>query len=57
MPPGESFDYTIPLSIDNQWGTYWVHSHAGVSTIERLLAAMHANASRRANTWTVSARR
>lgn len=31
IPPGESFDYVIPVNTSGQWGTYWVHSHAKVS--------------------------
>jgi FtsP/CotA-like multicopper oxidase with cupredoxin domain len=32
IPPGEQFDYVIPVNASGQWGTYWVHSHSGVSS-------------------------
>ncbi|KAI9062216.1 multicopper oxidase [Trametes sanguinea] len=28
IPPGQSFDYVVPVNTSGQWGTYWVHSHA-----------------------------
>ncbi|OBZ77891.1 Iron transport multicopper oxidase fio1 [Grifola frondosa] len=27
IPPGQSFDYVVPINSSGQWGTYWVHSH------------------------------
>ena len=31
IPPGGQFDYVVPINSSGQWGTYWVHAHAGVS--------------------------
>ena len=31
IPPGGQSDYIVPINSSGQWGTYWVHSHAGVS--------------------------
>ncbi|KZT28057.1 multicopper oxidase [Neolentinus lepideus HHB14362 ss-1] len=28
IPPGDSFTYTVAINESNQWGTYWIHSHA-----------------------------
>lgn len=30
IPPGEQFDYVVPINESGQWGTYWVHAHASV---------------------------
>ncbi|EKM56526.1 uncharacterized protein PHACADRAFT_141262 [Phanerochaete carnosa HHB-10118-sp] len=38
VPPGQSFDYTVPISSNGQWGTYWVHSHAGGQYVDGLRA-------------------
>ncbi|KAH9053032.1 ferroxidase [Lactarius vividus] len=29
IPPGQSFDYVIPINSSGQWGTYWVHGQSG----------------------------
>jgi hypothetical protein len=31
IPPGEQFDYYIPVNSSGQRGTYWVHAHSSVS--------------------------
>jgi hypothetical protein len=28
IPPGQSFDYVIPVNSSGQWGSYWVHAHS-----------------------------
>ena len=30
IPPGGQSDYVVPINSSGQWGTYWVHGHAGV---------------------------
>ena len=30
IPPGGHFDYVVPINSSGQWGTYWLHAHAGV---------------------------
>jgi len=30
IPPGGNFTYVVPIDVDGQWGTYWVHSHSSV---------------------------
>jgi hypothetical protein len=30
IPPGQSFDYVIPINSSGQWGSYWTHAHASV---------------------------
>lgn len=37
-PPGESFDYVVPIDTSGQWGTYWIHSHAGGQYVDGLRA-------------------
>lgn len=31
IPPGGQSDYVVPINSSGQWGTYWIHAHAGVS--------------------------
>nr|ABE60664.1 Fet3 protein [Phanerodontia chrysosporium] len=38
VPPGQSFDYTVPISTSGQHGTYWVHSHASGQYVDGLRA-------------------
>ncbi|GJE86451.1 multicopper oxidase FET3 [Phanerochaete sordida] len=38
VPPGQSFDYTVPISTNGQHGTYWIHSHAGGQYVDGLRA-------------------
>ncbi|THG94600.1 hypothetical protein EW026_g6904 [Hermanssonia centrifuga] len=38
VPPGQSFDYAVPIDTSGQWGTYWVHSHAGGQYVDGLRA-------------------
>jgi iron transport multicopper oxidase len=28
IPPGQSFDYVVPINSSGQHGTFWAHSHA-----------------------------
>ncbi|KAG6332533.1 hypothetical protein ID866_6557 [Astraeus odoratus] len=28
IPPGQTFDYLVPINSSGQWGTYWSHAHA-----------------------------
>ncbi|KAH8101809.1 Fet3 protein [Cristinia sonorae] len=28
IPPGQSFDYVVPINGSGQWGTYWTHAHS-----------------------------
>ncbi|KAL4068587.1 Ferroxidase [Scleroderma yunnanense] len=28
IPPGQTFDYLIPVNTSGQWGTYWAHAHS-----------------------------
>ncbi|KII91245.1 hypothetical protein PLICRDRAFT_104957 [Plicaturopsis crispa FD-325 SS-3] len=28
IPPGATFDYSVPVASSGQWGTYWWHAHA-----------------------------
>ena len=37
VPPGQSFDYAVPIDTSGQWGTYWIHSHAFVSLAPSLV--------------------
>jgi iron transport multicopper oxidase len=37
IPPGQSFDYVIPINSSGQWGTYWVHAHASVCNLSPFL--------------------
>ncbi|KAA1476163.1 ferroxidase [Dentipellis sp. KUC8613] len=36
VPPGQSWDYVVPINSSGQWGTYWVHSHAGGQYVDGL---------------------
>lgn len=38
IPPGQSFDYVIPIDTADQWGTYWVHAHASGHYVDGLRA-------------------
>ncbi|KAK7434374.1 ferroxidase fet3 [Stygiomarasmius scandens] len=38
IPPGESFDYLVPINSSGQWGTYWVHAHASGQYVDGLRA-------------------
>ncbi|CAL1708876.1 unnamed protein product [Somion occarium] len=38
IPPGDSFDYVIPVNTSGQLGTYWVHSHANGQYVDGLRA-------------------
>jgi iron transport multicopper oxidase len=28
IPPGQTFDYVVPINSSGQHGTFWAHSHA-----------------------------
>ncbi|CCM05087.1 uncharacterized protein FIBRA_07294 [Fibroporia radiculosa] len=36
IPPGESFDYIVPINSSNQHGTYWVHAHSNGQYVDGL---------------------
>ncbi|THH20380.1 hypothetical protein EW146_g992 [Bondarzewia mesenterica] len=36
IPPGETFDYVVPVNTSGQWGTYWVHAHASGQYVDGL---------------------
>ncbi|KAF8630296.1 hypothetical protein AX15_003009 [Amanita polypyramis BW_CC] len=38
IPPGEEFDYVIPIDTSDQWGSYWVHAHASGQYVDGLRA-------------------
>ncbi|KAI9444229.1 Fet3 protein [Lactarius indigo] len=38
IPPGQSFDYVIPINSSGQWGTYWVHGHSSGHYVDGLRA-------------------
>ncbi|KAF8632864.1 hypothetical protein AX17_004712 [Amanita inopinata Kibby_2008] len=40
IPPGEQFDYVIPIDTSGQWGTYWVHAHASGQYVDGLRAPL-----------------
>ncbi|TBU58335.1 Fet3 protein [Dichomitus squalens] len=37
-PPGQAFDYVVPINSSGQWGTYWIHSHASGQYVDGLRA-------------------
>ncbi|KAL5524740.1 FET3_1 [Sanghuangporus sanghuang] len=38
IPPGDTFDYVVPVNESGQWGTYWVHAHAQGHYVDGLRA-------------------
>ncbi|KAH7920655.1 Fet3 ferroxidase [Leucogyrophana mollusca] len=36
IPPGESFDYVVPIDTSGQRGTFWAHSHAAGQYVDGL---------------------
>ncbi|TFK41495.1 Fet3 protein [Crucibulum laeve] len=38
IPPGQQFDYVVPINSSGQWGTYWVHAHASGQYVDGLRA-------------------
>ena len=30
IPPGQTFDYVVPINTSGQHGTFWAHAHASV---------------------------
>lgn len=38
IPPGQSFDYVVPINSSGQWGTYWVHGHSSGHYVDGLRA-------------------
>ncbi|KAG9311709.1 Fet3 protein [Chiua virens] len=33
VPPGQTFDYLVPINSSGQYGTFWAHAHANVSPL------------------------
>ena len=53
IPPGETYDYVVPINSSGQRGTYWAHSHYGVRTFpSRFSTALTSLCNIRANTPT-----
>ncbi|KAH7920657.1 Fet3 ferroxidase [Leucogyrophana mollusca] len=40
IPPGQTFDYAVPVNMSEQWGTYWVHSHDRGQYVDGLRAPL-----------------
>ncbi|TFY82857.1 hypothetical protein EWM64_g1163 [Hericium alpestre] len=40
IPPGQSWDYHVPVNESGQWGTYWIHSHAGGQYVDGLRTSL-----------------
>ncbi|KAF8816070.1 ferroxidase [Phlegmacium glaucopus] len=40
IPPGGQSDYVVPINSSGQWGTYWVHAHAGGQYVDGLRAPL-----------------
>ncbi|KAF7966093.1 hypothetical protein HWV62_40182 [Athelia sp. TMB] len=38
IPPGQAFDYVVPINASGQWGTYWVHAHSNGQYVDGLRA-------------------
>ncbi|KAI6006986.1 Fet3 ferroxidase [Pisolithus albus] len=36
IPPGQTFDYLVPINSSGQWGTYWTHAHASGQYVDGL---------------------
>ncbi|KIJ61411.1 multicopper oxidase [Hydnomerulius pinastri MD-312] len=36
IPPGQTFDYVVPINTSEQYGTYWAHAHAGGQYVDGL---------------------
>ncbi|KZP14645.1 multicopper oxidase [Athelia psychrophila] len=36
IPPGQAFDYVVPINSSGQWGTYWVHAHSNGQYVDGL---------------------
>jgi len=36
IPPGQSFDYVVPINSSGQWGTYWTHAHSNGQYVDGL---------------------
>ncbi|KAI0287135.1 Fet3 protein [Russula brevipes] len=51
IPPGQSFDYVIPINSSGQWGTYWVHAHASGQYVDGLRAPLVIHPSRESHSY------
>ncbi|ETW75786.1 Fet3 ferroxidase [Heterobasidion irregulare TC 32-1] len=40
IPPGDTFDYVVPVNESGQWGSYWVHAHASGQYVDGLRAPL-----------------
>ncbi|KAI6021056.1 Fet3 ferroxidase [Pisolithus marmoratus] len=40
IPPGQTFDYLVPINSSGQWGTYWTHAHASGQYVDGLRAPL-----------------
>ncbi|KDQ60117.1 Ferroxidase [Jaapia argillacea MUCL 33604] len=38
IPPGDTFDYVVPINSSGQTGTYWVHAHSSGQYVDGLRA-------------------
>ncbi|KAF8838947.1 Fet3 protein [Paxillus ammoniavirescens] len=36
IPPGQTFDYLVPINSSGQYGTYWAHAHASGQYVDGL---------------------
>ncbi|KZP14642.1 multicopper oxidase [Athelia psychrophila] len=36
IPPGQAFDYVVPINSSGQWGSYWVHAHSNGQYVDGL---------------------
>jgi len=36
IPPGQTFDYLVPINASGQWGTYWIHAHSNGQYVDGL---------------------
>jgi len=36
IPTGRLYDYVVPISSSDQWGTYWIHGHASGQYVDGL---------------------
>ncbi|KAI9507002.1 Fet3 protein [Russula earlei] len=51
IPPGQSFDYVVPINSSGQWGTYWVHAHASGQYVDGLRAPLVIHPSTEAHSY------
>lgn len=41
IPPGQTFDYLVPINSSGQHGTFWAHAHANVRVFPRCFHPAH----------------